>query len=79
MGRPSIESRRAKRKRQKKQRSNSDKLKVSETACNSPVAGVCSACTSPLLFSDESLSTIENDDIVHTSTHSIALGDADAD
>jgi hypothetical protein len=40
---------------------------------------VRSACTSPLLFSDGSPSTIEHDDIVHTSTHSIALGDADAD
>ena len=76
MGRPSIENRRAKRKRQKKQCSNSDKLKVSETACDSPVVGVRSACTSPLLFSDGSPSTI---DIVHTSTHCIVLGDADAD
>ena len=65
MGRPSIDV------QNERQCSNSDKLKVSETACDSPVVGVCSACTSPLLFSDGSPSTI---DIVHTSTHCIALG-----
>ena len=83
MGRPSIKNRRVKRKRQKKLRSNSDRLK---TVCDSAVAGECNTCTSPLLFSDGSPSTLGND---LTSTHgdskendcstSSALGDADID
>ena len=64
------------KKETEKRCSNSDKLKVSEIAYNSPVVSVRSACISPFLFSDGSPSTI---DIVHTSTHSIAHGDADAD
>ena len=75
MGRPSNANKRAKRKRQKERHSNSNKL------INSKRAPAADACPSPLLFSDDSLCTI-NDDTAQTSTCNVsnsALGDADTD
>ena len=83
--RPSIKNRRIKRKRQKKRHLNSEKLKVPETACDYAVAGD-NTCTSPLLFSDGSSSTLGNDQISthgdskdNVSSRPSALGDADTD
>ena len=80
MGRPSIENRRAKRKRQKKQHSIKNSKNVHETG-DSPVA---EAPASPLLFSDGSSPTTGNNNIVQLSSHmgtafSSVLGDADTD